>query len=178
MNKRKKTIRLIVGTGILSALTVVLSFINIPINGTPLNLALLPIAVAAILYGKTSGLLVGFVNGIVVLMYAAVGYLAINPVATVFLCLLKTGLAGFFAALIYQLLKSKNEHLGVILSTIVVPIINTTIFVIGAITFFDEYIATLLAGILTINFVLEFVINLLLAPTIYYVVKIFNNKRV
>ena len=129
MKNRKMTIRKIVGTGILAALTVVLSFINIPINGTPLNLALLPIAIAAILYGKTSGLFIGLVNGVIVLMYAAGGYLAINPVATVFLCLLKSGLAGFISGVIFQLSKNKNEHFAVILATIIVPIINTSIFI-------------------------------------------------
>ena len=178
MKNRKMTIRKIVGTGILAALTVVLSFINIPINGTPLNLALLPIAIAAIIYGKTSGLFVGMVNGVIVLMYAAGAYLAINPIATVFLCLLKTGLAGLFAGLIYQLLKNKNEHLGVILATILVPLVNTSIFVVGAVSFFGEIIGDLLAGILTLNFVIEFVINLLLAPSIYYVVKVVKKKYI
>ena len=104
MNKRNVT-RFIVGNALLIALTVVFSLINIPIvPGVSLNLSLVTIALVAIIYGWKSGLVVGAVNGALMIISAGV-FLAENPVATVFVCILKTGLAGVVSALLFKVIR-------------------------------------------------------------------------
>ena len=102
--KKNKTTRFIVGNALLIALTVVFTMINIPIvPGVSLNLSLVTIALAAIIYGWKSGLFVGLVNGAFVIISAGI-FLAENPIATVIVCLLKSGLAGLLSGLIYNLI--------------------------------------------------------------------------
>jgi uncharacterized membrane protein len=175
--KRKETIRFIVGNGVLAALTVVLTLIsnNIPIAGVAINLALIPIAVAAVVYGPASGVFIGLVNGGLVMLSAA-PFFAINAPATVLVCLLKSALAGLIASLIYNLLKNKNEHLGVVLSVIVVPIINTFVFIIGSLLFFGGVFGELITMFIGVNFIIEFIVNALLSPSIYYVIKVIKKK--
>ena len=146
MNTRKKTTHFIVSNGLLIAITVVLTLIsnNIPIAGVSINLALIPIAVAAILYGKGSGIFVGLVNGALVMLSASPIF-SINAPATVVVCLLKSSLAGLVAAIIYQLIKKKNEHVAVILAVIIVPIVNTLIFIIGSLLFFNGILGQLIS---------------------------------
>lgn len=176
--KRNDLTYKIVGNALLVALTVVFTLIsnNIPIAGISINLSLITIAVAAILFGKVSGLLVGFVNGGLVMLSAA-PFFAINPVATVFVCLLKSGLAGLVAALVYQLFLKINEHVGVILATILVPIINTTIFIIGSLLFFGGALGDLITLFVAANFIIEFIINLVLSPAVYYIVRIYKKNH-
>lgn len=176
--KRKKMVNVIVGNGIFAALTVVLTLIsnNISIAGVSINLALIPIALAAILYGTASGVFIGLVNGGIVMLSAA-PFFAINPVATVFVCLIKSALAGLVASLVYKALKNKNEHLGVILATILVPIVNTSIFIIGSLLFFNGAFGELISIFIGVNFIVEFIINALLSPSIYYIVKVVRKRN-
>lgn len=176
MNKRKK-IDMIVGNGLLIALTVIFTLIsnNIPIAGISINLSLITIALAAILYGELSGMLIGAVNGGLVMLSAA-PFFAINPVATVFVCLLKSMIAGLVAALIYKIFKKKHDQIGAILATIVVPIVNTTIFIIGSLLFFNGLIGDLITLFISANFIIEFIISALLSPTIYFIVKTYRKK--
>ena len=176
--KKNKMTRLIVGNALLIAFTVVFTIISnqIPIAGLTINLSLITIALAAILYGPLSGLFIGFVNGAIV-MFAAAGFFAINPVATVFICLLKSGLAGLIAGYLYKALKNKNEHVAVILATIIVPIINTTIFIIGSLLFFGGVFGELITLFVAANFIVEFILNLVLSPAIYYIVRVYNQKH-
>ena len=176
--KKNDMTKLIVTNALLVALCVVLTLISnyIPIGGITINLALITIAIAAILYGYKSAIFVGLVNGGIV-MFAAQAFFAISPIGTVIVCLLKSSLAGVCAALIYNLFKKKNHHLGVILATIIVPIINTTIFIIGSLIFFNGVFGELISLFVAANFIIEFVINLLLSPSIYYIVNQFKKRR-
>ncbi len=177
--KKNDLTRLIIGNGLLAAFTVVFTLIsnNILIAGLSINLSLITIALAAILYGPWSGLFIGFVNGGMVMLSAA-GFFAINPVATVFVCLLKSGLAGLAAGFIYKALKNKNHHLGVVLATICVPVINTSLFIIGSLLFFNGAFGELISLFVAANFIIEFILNILLSPAIYYIVNIYKKKKV
>ena len=81
------------------------------------------------------------------------------------------------SALVYNLLKNKNHHLGVILATILVPIVNTFIFIIGSLIFFNGVFGQLISLFIAANFIIEFVINLLLSPSIYYIVNLFKKRK-
>ena len=178
--KKNQTIRLIVGNGIFSAITAVLTFIPIPIGNVNINLGLIPIVLAAVIYGVKSGLFVGLVNGVCVLVSPATiqFFFSINAFGTIIVCLLKSGLAGLFAGLIYKALKEKKPYIGVVLASIIVPIANTSIFIIGSLIFFDGVFGELITLFIAANFIIEFVINLLLIPTIYYIVNIYKRKQV
>ena len=177
--RKNQSIRLIVGNGIFSAITAVLTFIPIPIGNVNINLGLIPIVLAAVIYGVKSGLFVGLVNGVCVLVSPATiqFFFSINAFGTILVCLLKSGLAGLFAGLIYKALEKKKPYIGVVLASIVVPIANTSIFIIGSLIFFDGVFGELITLFIAANFIIEFVINLLLIPTIYYIVNIYKRKN-
>ena len=174
--KKNKTTRFIVGNALLIALTVVFTMINIPIvPGVSLNLSLVTIALAAIIYGWKSGLFVGLVNGAFVIISAGI-FLAENPIATVIICLLKSGLAGLLSGLIYNLIKNKNEIVAVLVSSLMIPIINTSIYVLGIYLFFSyEFFIAVLPSLL--NFIIELAVSFLLSPTVYYLLKVFNKRH-
>ena len=117
----------------------------------------------------------------------------LSPFGTVLICLLKTGLAGFFCGLVYIPFKnseSRNMQLGgSFLASALVPLINTGIFTIGCYTFFsgwlfesaassnyDNNFLFLIMVILGINFIFEFSISLLLSPSINMLVNYYKRK--
>jgi len=177
MNKNRALIVKMVGSAIFGALTIVLTYISnlFPIAGTPLNLGLIPIILAAMIYGPISGLFVGVVNGILVITGAQF-YLAISVVGTILTCILKTGVAGFVGGYIYLALKNKNITVAAIVTALFVPICNTSIYIVGCLIFFSGAFGSLITIFVTLNFGIEMAINIVLSPVIVYLVKIFNQK--
>lgn len=173
---KNKTTRFIVGNALLIALTVVFTMINIPITpGVSLNLSLVTIALASIIYGWKSGLFVGLVNGALVIISAGI-FLAENPVATIIICLLKSGVAGLISGLLFNLIKGKNEIIAVLLASLIIPIVNTSIYVLGIYLFFSyEFFIAVLPSLL--NFAIEVAVSILLSPTVYYVLKVFKQRH-
>lgn len=184
-NKKSKS-RKITGIAIFVALEIVLSFISnyVQTGQVNLNLALIPIIVGACAYGAVCGMLLGILNGIITLTApATLGFFFVfNPVATVFLCLLKTGLAGLICGFISKAFK-KHTLIGAILSSAVVPIVNTGLFILGVFAFFTDAYATLtdsnvyeyvLVSVLSLNFVIEFIVCAVISPAI---IKITNRLR-
>lgn len=198
MNESVKT-RKLAGVSILCALTIILQILSgvIKVGQFSITLALVPIIIAALLYGPAEGAIVGFVLGIVILYYVLAGVdvgghlmFEYNPVITVIICLTKTTLAGFVSGLAYRKLSSSHKGLGVVvLSSILCPIINTGAFVIMLLSAFSKlvtewalavgissvtvYVVTVLLGI---NFVIELGVNIVVAPTIYKIVKKITNR--
>lgn len=101
------TVRTIAGLGVLTAMVVVLQLLSNYVQFGPVSitLSLFPIAVGAMLYGPFGGLFLGLVNGAIVLTAPSTisFFFAYSPIGTIAVCLLKTGLAGFFAGLIFKL---------------------------------------------------------------------------
>ena len=177
MDKRRLTKKM-VGTAMLAALIFIFQMIAnfIPVTGVTLNLSLIPIAIGAILYGPWSGLLLGVINGLSVLPGSA-AFIAISPFWTVVTCVLKTGLAGFAAGWLFKLFKGKGLVPGMIICSLIVPVINTFIFSIFAFTVFKDgleitgnYIVFLI-GLVGINFLVEILTTIILSPSITYVIK-------
>lgn len=178
MNKTKNTTKTIVGSALLIALTVVFTFISNNVQivpGVGINLSLITIALAGILYGWKSGLLVGLVNGAIVMIGAAF-FFAANPYATPFICLLKSGLAGLISALLFAVISKKNVHVAVFVSCIVVPLINTGIFMGASYLFFPKefFLAYCIPSIW--NFLLEIGISIILSPSVYYIIKVVEKR--
>src|SRR5574344_82043 len=102
------TTKKITAIGALIALIVVLQLFSNFISFGPvsINLALIPIIVGALLYGPWIGLGLGVVDGLIILLAPSTGaFMAINPLVTVVLCLLKTGLGGLFAGFMPKIFK-------------------------------------------------------------------------
>ena len=172
MNK-KITTQQIVGTGLLLALEIIFQIIGNYLQFGPvnINLSLVAIVLAAVLYGPLSGAILGFFNGIIVLFSPSTIalFMPISPIGTVLACLLKCTLAGLIAGFVFKLFKNKNNIVGLILVSILVPVVNTGIFSLLCLLFFRPFLesgvseaypnigAFLIFGVIGINFLIEIV---------------------
>jgi uncharacterized membrane protein len=177
--KNRNKIRKMAISAILIAISIVLQFVANslpPIGIVSLNLGLIPILMGAILLGPVNGGIIGLVVGAVVLFGADVQlFLSINGPATIILCLVKTSLAGVISSLAYVLSKKCKKITRVAIASILVPLVNTGIFVIGSLIFFNNIIINLIiSGSLFVNLGVELLINILLIPTILYLTKSFE----
>ena len=188
---REKT-RTIVGTGILTAIVVVLQALAVGIKFGPFSITfvLIPIVVGAALYGYKSGAWLGFVFSAVVLCTDAAAFMAINAAGTVITVLLKGVLAGLGAGLVYKLLENKNRTAAVIAAAVVCPVINTGVFLLGCVVFFMDTIrewaqgagfasagAYLIFGMVGLNFLVEMVSNILLSSVIVKILNIIKKPK-
>ena len=182
MNKRFTT-RQIVVTGLMLALMIVLQVIGnyLQIGPVNINLSLIAIVMAAGIAGPISGAIVGFFNGIMALLSPSTiaVFMPVSVVGTVLACLLKCTLAGIVCGLVFNILKKKNQTLALIISGLLVPIINTGIFIIFALLFFrpvlEDNVASgafpniwmvLLIGFIGWNFLIELVSTGVLSPIV------------
>ena len=172
MNKRITT-QQIVGTGLLLALEIIFQIIGnyLQIGPVNINLSLVTVVLGAVLYGPLSGAVLGFFNGLIVLLSPSTIaiFMPISPVGTVIACLLKCTIAGLVAGLLFKLFKNKNNLVGLIIASILVPIINTGIFSVVCLLFFRPFLesgvsetfpnigAFLIFGVIGINFIVEIV---------------------
>lgn len=179
MEKKKLfTTKNIALTGILLAVEIVLQLLSYiiptPIN---INLSLIPITIGAILGGPIVGCFLGFMSGVIVILSPNTVnmFMAISPIGTILTCLIKTSIAGLLAGLIVKAFKEKHDVLSSILASLVVPIINTGLFVIFAYFFFKEGLgfdsfANLFAAFIGVNFLFEIVSTVLIAPSLIKIV--------
>ena len=183
MNNRK-LIGKMTGTAILAALIFIFQIIGnyVSIAGISINLALIHIAIGAILYGPWSGLLLGAINGVCVLPGSGL-FFGISPFWTVFCCILKTGLAGFVSGWLFKLFKGKGLIPGMFICSLIIPVINTGIFSLFALTIFKEGLATyfgvdnsqfvsfLFLALIGINFIFEVASIIILSPSFIMLLK-------
>ncbi len=224
MKDKKFVVRMIAGLAILTAIVVVLQMLGSFIKFGPfsISLVLIPIVVGAAvycptadtfrkinmtkgerifswLYGPLAGAWLGLVFSIVVLMFDAAAFLAINVFGTVVTVLLKGTLAGFVSGIVYTLLRKwslvlknleKNTdsweiNLGVVAAAIVCPVVNTGIFLLGCLIFFLPTIrewaagmgyenagSYMIFGLVGGNFLFELLFNLILSPVIVQIISI------
>lgn len=180
--------RKIAGTGLLTAIVVVLQLFGSAIKFGPfsISLVLIPIVVGAALYGKLSGAWLGLAFGVTVLLSGDAGaFLAVNPVGTVITVLLKGMLAGLCAGFVYSLLESKNKSVATACAAVTSPVVNTGIFLIGCLLFFMPTINEwaegagfesagkfMIVGLVGANFLFELGLNIVLAPVIVKLVSL------
>ncbi len=177
---------------VLLALVIVLQAFggSFNIGAVTLNFTLIPIVLGAIVLGPWAGAFLGLASGIVVLIQviiAPAGFYFIiwtnSPLVTTLICLVKTTLAGYVSGLLFRWIEKKKGYAAIFVASGVVPVINTTIFILGCLCMSDtialmaggENILTfILVSLVTFNFFIEFAINLLVAPglhTVYRVVE-------
>lgn len=197
--KKGFTTREITGNAILLALVIVLQAFggSITIGAVQLNFTLIPIVLGAILFGKWSGMFLGFACGVVVLIQVIMGlapfYVIIwtySPIVTIFTCIVKTTVAGFVAGLLYEWLGKKKSLLAVFVASGIVPVLNTALFIVGclcmseSISIFQSSIELgsmnvlvfILVGLVTFNFFIEFAINLVVSPALHRVIGVVEKQ--
>ncbi len=182
----------LVGIGLLTAIVIVLQLISLGMRFGMFSITfvLIPIVVGAALYGWKTGAWLGFVFGVVVVLTDAGAFLAINVIGTIIVCILKGALAGTAAGLMYKLFAKKNEIVAVIAAAVITPLVNTGIFLLGCAVFFMDTISLwaegagfdnvgtyMIIGLVGINFIIEFAINLVLNPVIVRLINIGRSKK-
>ena len=186
MNNKTKNM---VGIALFTAIVVVLQFLGggIKVGGMfSITVVLVPIVVGSAVYGWQAGAWLGFAFGLAVLLSGDAGaFLAVDPVATVAVVLVKGIGCGLVAGLIYKLVAKKSKVVAVFAAAIVCPFVNTGIFMVGCWLFFLETVAQwgsalgfanaaeyMFLGMAGINFLIELVVNIVLAPVIVRLINI------
>ncbi len=170
-----------------TALVIVLQFVSMAMRfgAFSITLTLVPIVVGAALYGKWAGAWLGFVFGVAVLLTGdANAFLAINIPGTIITVLLKGTLSGLCAGLVYRLVSKKNVIAATVASAITAPLVNTGVFLLGCVVFFldtlkewgagmgMDVVTYMFVGLVGLNFLIEFGINLVLNPAIVSIIKL------
>ena len=172
----------VVGMGLFTAIIVALQMLASAIKLGPfsITLVLAPIVIGAALYGIGAGAWLGLTFGVTVLISGdAAAFLTINPIGTVITVIAKGMVAGIVAAVIYKAIEKKNKTVAVVAAGIACPIVNTGIFLIGCYLFFRDWLiavfgttgfATVITGLVSVNFAVELGINMLLASVIVRII--------
>ena len=183
--------RKMTGLAIFTAIIVVLQVLCTFVRFGPfsITLALAPIIIGTAMYGKGAGAYLGGVFGVVVLVTGLLGWdggtvmllMGINPLGCVLVCLLKSVAAGFFAGLCYELIAKKNDKLGVLISGVVCPVVNTGLFIVGMLVFFFDTLSGwaggqnlllyIIVGLTGVNFLVELAVNIVLSSGITRIIR-------
>ena len=183
---KKITTRQIVITGLFLAVEIIFQVIGNYLQFGPvnINLSLITIVLAAAMCGPLSGAVVGFFNGIMALFSPSTLaiFMPISPVGTVLACLLKCTVAGLVAGFVFKALKKNHKLVGLLLSSFLVPVINTAIFVIFCLIFFRPFLesgvgeafpnmgAFLIFGVVGWNFIFEIITTVVLSTAVGFVI--------
>lgn len=192
---KKTDTKKLVGVALFTAIVVVLQLVggSIKVGIFSISLVLVPIVIGAALYGTKAGAWLGFVFGLAVLLSGdAAAFLAVNVVGAIIVCLAKGILAGLCAGLVYKAIEKKNGTIAVIASAVTCPVVNTGVFLLGCVIFFMETIsgwaetfgfgsnvaAYMIFGMVGVNFLIELVVNIVLAPVIVQLIKIGRKSKI
>ena len=189
---KKSNTKRIVGIGLFTAIVIVLQLISMALRfGTfSITLVLIPVVVGAALYGVGAGAWLGLVFGFAVLISGdASSFMLVHPLGTVLTVLCKGAAAGLVSGAVYRLLEKKSVTLAVAVASVLCPITNTGVFLLGCKLFFMPTItqwaqsmgfesvgAYIIGGLVGINFLIEFVINVVLNPAVVRLIS-FGKKK-
>ena len=182
---------------ILVALVIVLQTLGsyIKIMSVSISLVLIPIVFGGMTLGVLSGTILGFVFGLITLIAGITGtdyftnvLFAAHPFGTSLICLVKGAAAGFIPAVVFKALKNKNQTLASIVSAALAPIANTGLFITGVLLFVQDTVSEnflkgesimyfLIIGCAGINFIVEFLLNVLTAPALCRVYRAIAGKK-
>ncbi len=162
------------------------------------SLVLIPIVIAAIIVGPRGGAVIGGAFGVVVIIQCISGVDAggfilwgINPFFTALICLVKGIFAGFVPGVIYKALSGKEPSdtrvfVSSVIAALTAPIVNTGLFIIGMSVFFRDTLYAwsgdtnvllyIFTGLIGINFLIEFAINIVVSPAVSTIVKVSTKK--
>lgn len=177
-------------TALFSALVVVFQLIAyfVKIGPFGLTVTLVPVVLGGALLGIGGGATLGGVFGIVVSLCSIFGLdgggyilFAASPIMTVLVCMVKGIASGAAAAAVYLMVSKKSPTAAGILASAVAPIVNTGLFTASMFIFFREtlnawagdtdVVLYALTGLVGVNFIIEFLLGLLLSPMILSVIR-------
>lgn len=116
--------------------------------GISITFLTVPVAVGAIILGPLGGAVCGLAFGITSLMQCfglkAFGTMlfSINPLGTIFLCIVPRVLEGWLCGLIFKALKSRMKNGAYFAASLACPLLNTLLYMSSLVTIFynTEYI--------------------------------------
>ncbi len=178
--KKMSTKTLTIGAA-LTALVIVLQTVSsffLNFTFCSISLVLIPIIIGAALYGPKMGAWLGLVFAVTVLFVdksVPTFFFNYSVIGTILTVVIKGVACGTASGLVYGLLKKKNKYVAAVLASVVCPVVNTGLFILGILTFLDaEGLKAVLTFMLLINFGVEFVLNIVLNPVI---VRVLNFKE-
>lgn len=182
----------LVETALLAAIVVVLQlcFSGLHIGPVSLSFVLIPIVIGGVILGPTVGMVLGACFGAVTFFAGFFGadpftfvLIQDHPFLTAVICFAKGIAAGGVSALLYRVLRNKNETVGIWTAAAAAPIVNTGIFILGAFLFLSDTIKGnfveegsslvyfVIIGCAGFNFLAELAINLVCVPVIRQVIR-------
>lgn len=193
--KGSPTLKL-VELAILTAIVAVLQLTGTAIHfgATSISLVLIPIVLGAILVGPAAGAWLGFEFGLIVYLMGVFGadvftYILFvdHPVITALICIVKGTLAGWCAGVVYRLIGKKHPVPAVFAAAAVAPVVNTGLFILGALVVKDTLVSKFVAEGMTVlyflvvvcaglNFVFEFLLNLIVSPALCRIVRVVGKQ--
>ena len=175
MKAKTNDLRKPITLALLTALVVVLQCIPIKLGPFELALSVPVMIIGAAICGIGAGAWLGLVFSIVVLFLpGTAAYLSFSILGTAVTVIAKGVLAGFVAGVVYKALHKKSNLLAAGVSAVAATFTNTGIFLLGSLIFFEWDIATVIGVFISINFIVEMIVNVVLVPT---VVRIISLKR-
>lgn len=179
----------ITNIALLTAVVVLLQSLSslglLKIGQFSLALSFIPVMIGVICFGFWTGLFLGFIFSTVVLIFGLTsldgGFTFLlfqyKPVLTVFLIYLKGCLAPVASYFVYKGISNKSEKWGTYIACPVCPMVNTGIFCVMMLCCYRGFLVNLFGSdnavkivFITLvgwNFVIEFAINLVIAPAVY-----------
>ena len=191
MKTKKMDTKKLMYMSLLTAIVFVLQYISLFMRfGTfSLTFVLTPIVVGVATCGMIAGAWLGLVFAVAVFVTGdAALFLQFNIPATIVLVILKAVLAGLAAGAVYKLLEKVNRYAAILCAAITAPVVNTGVFFLGCHLFFFEDIASyfeieaeqvtvfIITVLIGINFIIELLVNIVLAPTVCRIIDI-NDKH-
>lgn len=154
-------------------------------------IALVPIAIGAAMCGVAVGAWLGFVFGMVVLLTGGGAlFFMFDIPGTIITVLVKGTACGLAAGLVYKLLKKFNPTVAAITSSIICPIVNTAVFLLGCLIFFRPHADAIAQAVgLTVsgmdvflalaggNFLFEIGMNTVLSPIIVRLLALASKEK-
>lgn len=172
---------------VLAAIVIVFQLIGgyLKIGATSISIVLIPIVLGGILLGPKAGAFLGFVFGAVTFFCGLFGadfftnyLISVEPFWTAVICFGKGIFAGLVPALLYNLIKPKYAFAATLVASMAAPVVNTGLFILGGLTVVSEALSGmfvpegktliyfLVIGCAGINFLVEFAVNVIMAPAI------------
>ena len=185
-----KTVRM-VEFAVLTALTVILQLLCsvLTFGQISITLSLVPVVIGAALFGPGGGAILGFILGAVNFISSFFNPVLLflfqaSPAAYIITCFGKTVLAGVVAGLLYRAFREKHRYIGVTLAALSAPIVNTGVFFLMMIAFFQKALVELfsleagsvaafvITAFIGVNFLVEFGLNVVLCPAIARIIDV------
>ncbi|MBQ7128997.1 MAG: ECF transporter S component [Clostridia bacterium] len=192
--RNNQKIQKIALTAIFMAIVAVLQLFasSITLGTVSFSVVLIPIVICGILAGPWGGLMTGLTFGVITMIGGITGGDLFTAtlmqsgtrgfIITTLICLVKATAAGVVSALVYKWVKKFNNIGAVFAAAAAAPIVNTGLFILGALTLSDVLSANFVAegtsviyflviGCAGVNFIIEFLVNIVFAPAIYQLIK-------